>query len=69
MFRSHDALKKFIEIVPSDYNVGFDGPMIDDHVPQMVGDSDRQHRSRAYAIGYMKALMEVVTAENGGNST
>ena len=127
IFRSHAALKRFIEIVPSDYNglafcqgtvsempgdvldairyfgarkkiyyvhfrnvsgpvprfaetfideghvnmleamqayqeVGFDGPMIPDHVPRVAGDSARYYRSHAYAVGYMKALMDVVAA-------
>ena len=38
---------------------GFDGPMIDDHVPDMVGDSDGQYHAHAHALGYMKALMDV----------
>ena len=38
--------------------VGFDGPMIPDHLPHMDGDSSYAHRARAHAIGYMKALME-----------
>ena len=38
--------------------VGFDGPMIPDHMPHMAGDSRYSHRARAHAIGYMKALME-----------
>ena len=124
IFRSHAALKRLLEIVPSDYNgigfcqgtisempedvidairyfgsrnkifyvhfrnvtgpvpkfsetfmdegyvdmieamraykeVGFDGPMIDDHVPHVVGGSERQERSHAYAMGYMKALRDV----------
>jgi mannonate dehydratase len=42
--------------------VGFDGPMIPDHLPHMKGDSDYQHRARAHAIGYMKALMQAVDA-------
>ena len=40
--------------------VGFDGPMIPDHLPGMVGDSSYAHRSRAFAIGYMKALMKAI---------
>ena len=40
--------------------VEFDGPMIDDHVPRMIDDTPWGHRSRAYAIGYMKALIQVV---------
>ena len=42
--------------------VGFDGPMIPDHLPRIVGDSGYAHRARAHAIGYMKALMTAVGA-------
>ncbi|NJN84802.1 MAG: hypothetical protein HC802_22610 [Caldilineaceae bacterium] len=40
--------------------VGFDGFMITDHVPAMVDDTPWGHRGRAYAIGYMTALLQVV---------
>lgn len=43
--------------------VGFDGPMIPDHLPRVVGDSEYAHRARAHAIGYMKALMTAVGVE------
>lgn len=36
---------------------GFDGYLLDDHVPHMVGDSDWGHRARAHAIGYMQGLL------------
>ena len=42
--------------------VGFDGPMINDHSPQMFSDPGYGYRSRAYSLGYMKALMETVEA-------
>ena len=42
--------------------VGFDGPMIVDHTPSIVGDTPWGHRGRAYAFGYIKALMNVVNA-------
>lgn len=42
--------------------VGFDGPIIDDHVPCMVDDSPWGHRGRAYAAGYIKALIAAVNA-------
>ena len=127
IFRSHDALKRLIDIVPSDCNglafcqgtisempgdvldairyfgsrdkiryvhfrfvsgtvpafsetfidaghidpmaamltyeeVGVDCPMIDDHVPRLDIDSEGQHyTSRAYAMGYMKALLDNVS--------
>jgi mannonate dehydratase len=41
--------------------VGFKGFLIDDHVPHMVDDSDWGHRGRAYATGYMIALLSAVS--------
>ena len=40
--------------------VGFDGMFVDDHVPVVVGDSNWGHRGRAFANGYIQALMDVV---------
>ena len=40
--------------------VGFTGFMITDHVPHFVDDTDWNHRGRAYAIGYMTAMLEMV---------
>jgi mannonate dehydratase len=40
--------------------VGFKGFIIDDHVPHMVNDSPWGHRGRAYATGYITALVDVV---------
>jgi len=39
---------------------GFTGFLIDDHVPHMVDDSEWGHRGRAYATGYMLALLSAV---------
>ncbi|HEU5315955.1 MAG TPA: mannonate dehydratase [Chloroflexota bacterium] len=50
-----DAMKTFKEC-------GFTGFFIDDHVPHMVDDSDWGHRGRAYATGYMMALLSAVNA-------
>ena len=36
---------------------GFDGFIMDDHVPQMVGDSGWRHRGRAFNTGYIKGLL------------
>ena len=33
--------------------------MITDHVPAMVDDTTWGHRGRAYAIGYIRALIDV----------
>jgi mannonate dehydratase len=40
--------------------VGFDGFLLDDHVPHMDEDSEWQHRGRAHAIGYMQGLMNMM---------
>ena len=42
--------------------VGYDGPMIDDHVPEMVG-GQRQYPSHAFAMGYIRGLVHAVNAE------
>ena len=39
---------------------GFDGVLIDDHTPHVVGDTGWGHRGRAYSMGYMMALKQVV---------
>jgi mannonate dehydratase len=38
---------------------GFDGFIIDDHVPVMDDDTDWKHRGRAHAIGYMQGLIRM----------
>jgi len=40
--------------------VGFRGFILDDHVPRFVNDSPYGHRGRAYAIGYIKAVLAAV---------
>jgi len=40
--------------------VGFRGIFIPDHVPNMTNDIPWSYMGRAYAIGYMKALLDVV---------
>lgn len=41
---------------------GFNGFIIDDHVPHMVNDTDWCHRGRAWTTGYLKALLQAVNA-------
>jgi mannonate dehydratase len=43
---------------------GFNVFLIPDHVPHIVNDSRWGHRSRAYAIGYMTALIELANQVN-----
>ncbi len=40
-------------------DVGFDGAIISDHLPEMVGG---HATAEAFAIGYMKALVQAVTS-------
>ncbi|MBX3085940.1 MAG: mannonate dehydratase [Anaerolineae bacterium] len=40
--------------------IGFDGFIIDDHVPKMIDDSDWNHRGHAHATGYILGLVEAV---------
>jgi mannonate dehydratase len=48
------------EVIKALKQVGFTGFLIADHVPHVVDDTPWGHRARAYAIGYMRALLEVV---------
>jgi mannonate dehydratase len=43
--------------------VGFRGFIIDDHVPHLVNDTPWGHRGRAFATGYIKALVDVVNCQ------
>lgn len=45
---------------------GFDGFLLDDHVPKMDGDSDWNHRGRSHAIGYMQGLIRMGEFLNAG---
>ncbi|HID30494.1 MAG TPA: mannonate dehydratase [Desulfobacterales bacterium] len=48
------------------HEVGFEGPIRPDHVPEMEGDPDDRPgytiQGRLYAVGYMKGLMDAVDA-------
>jgi mannonate dehydratase len=39
---------------------GYDGVLIPDHAPRVAGDSNFGHRGRAFALGYMRALLQMV---------
>lgn len=39
---------------------GFNSFIIDDHVPQMIDDTRWGHRGRAYATGYLQAMIDLV---------
>lgn len=48
------------------HEVGFDGFFIDDHVPQTFQDTPWGHRGRAFANGYIQAMIEAVTKQARG---
>ncbi|WP_186313416.1 mannonate dehydratase [Halorubrum salsamenti] len=37
--------------------VGFDGVVVPDHVPEVVGDTEWGHRSRAHAVAYLNGIL------------
>lgn len=41
-------------------DVGFDGFIIDDHVPHMVDDTEWAHRGRAFQTGYIMGLVKAL---------
>lgn len=43
---------------------GFNGFLLDDHVPHVVEDSNWNHRGRAHAIGYMQGLLDMIETLN-----
>ena len=46
------------------HEVGFDGFFIDDHVPRTFQDTHWGHRGRAFANGYIQAMIEAVQKDN-----
>jgi mannonate dehydratase len=57
-----DGYMEMYKVMKALREVNFDGALIADHVPQMVGG---RRVGLAYSIGYMKALLERVNAEVG----
>jgi len=53
-------LENKLEIMQALKEHGFNSFIIDDHVPHMIDDTRWGHRGRAYAIGYLAALIDVV---------
>ena len=45
---------------------GYAGFFIDDHVPHTHGDTPWDHRGRAFANGYIQAMIEAVTKQSAG---
>jgi len=58
----NEGNSNMFEVLKTLKEVGFTGFLIPDHVPHMIDDTQWGHRGRAYAIGYMTALLEVVNS-------
>jgi mannonate dehydratase len=39
---------------------GYDGPVMEDHVPHMVNDTTYGHRARAYELGYIGGMIDML---------
>lgn len=53
---NYDPAKVLYELVQA----GFDGFILDDHVPRLVGDTPWGHRARAHAIGYLQGMLRML---------
>ena len=51
------------ESVRALHEVGYDGAVIPDHVPEMVGDDDWRHRARSFTVGYIRGVIDTVGDE------
>lgn len=54
-----DGCQNMVEVMRALHETGFDGAVISDHLPGMVGG---RYASEAYAVGYMRALIQAVTS-------
>jgi len=75
-FRNVSApLPRFVETFPDDgctdmypimralHRVGFSGPLVPDHIPQLAGDGNSRRAGLAYCIAYLRALIERAAAD------
>lgn len=51
------------DVVRTLREVGYDGLVIPDHVPKMVGDDDWRHRARGFTVGYLRGVVDSVESE------
>jgi len=56
---NHDAF----ELLRALDEVGYEGIVIPDHVPQVAGDTDWGHRSRAFTVGYLRAALDAIDGD------
>ena len=47
-----------LEAMKAFYESGVEAPLVEDHIPVLGGGAEKQYRSRAYAFGYIRALMK-----------
>lgn len=55
-----DGDTDMVEAMRTYHEVGYQYAMMPDHTPAVAGDTPYGHRGRAYALGYMRALMDVI---------
>ncbi|GAB7021330.1 mannonate dehydratase [Halostagnicola bangensis] len=48
------------EVIKTLDEIGYDGVVIPDHVPEMAGDTDWRHRGRGYTVGYLRGVIDAV---------
>lgn len=58
-----DGDMNMFEILRALVEVGFDGPLNPDHVPNLSGDMPDQRMAWSYAVGYIKALIAALEAQ------
>jgi mannonate dehydratase len=46
---------------------GYDGFIMDDHTPALIGDSPYGHRGRAFALGYIQGLIEMMDLDDAAD--
>jgi mannonate dehydratase len=56
-----DGYMDMYEIVQALQDIGFDGAIMSDHLPQMVGGA---HAAEAYGVAYMKALVNAAQSQD-----
>lgn len=53
------------EVMKTLHEVGFNGFLLDDHVPMMSNDGGWNNRSRAFALGQMDVMLDMVLNRSG----
>ncbi len=60
----NEGNQNMFQVMKTLKEVGFDGFMIPDHVPHIIDDVPWDYRGRAYTIGYMAALLEMLNVKS-----